>query len=142
MKDLATVGFPAIALVGREIRQCLMVSDAAAKPAGYRIFRHGFEDFWHSRLAEIFLREYIGSDLTPGLGHHDIVEAKDDRAIAIANLRANRLKPKLRKRIAISRSIEGCEFHFIPLSVIVPNHRNEYYSLWGRLVNKLRLENF
>ena len=40
----------------------------------------------HARLAEILLRQHVGGDLRPEVGHLDVIETEDDRAVRVLDL--------------------------------------------------------
>jgi hypothetical protein len=46
----------------------------------------------NARFAEIFLRENVNGDLTPGRRNFDLVEGEDDRAVGIADFASDLVK--------------------------------------------------
>src|SRR4051812_45932668 len=63
-----------------------VIGDRAPQEGGDRILLDLLDADGDARLAEIFLRQDVGSDLRPEFRHLDIVELEDDRAVRVADL--------------------------------------------------------
>ena len=73
-----------------------VVGDAAPQPGGNGLLLDLFQARGHARLTEIFLRQNVGGDLRPLLGHFHIVGVEDNRAVRIADFAHGEAKSDVR----------------------------------------------
>src|SRR6185312_11974331 len=87
-----------IALALRQRGECGLVGDAAPQPGRNGFLLDLLAARRHAGLAEIFLRQHVGGDLRPLLGHLDVVGMEDDGAVRIADFARGEAKHDVRIR--------------------------------------------
>ncbi len=70
----------------RQRRKRLGVGGRAPEPGGDGLLLDLFQPCRNAGLAEIFLRQHVGSDLRPGNRHLDVVGTEHHRSVRVANL--------------------------------------------------------
>ncbi|MPL92618.1 hypothetical protein SDC9_38730 [bioreactor metagenome] len=80
-------GFAHNALIFRQVLKRLGVGDRAPQELGHALLAHLLQRRGNARLAEVFLREHVGGNLAPALGHLDAVVVEHDLAVRVANFR-------------------------------------------------------
>ena len=63
-----------------------VVGDGAPQEGGDGLFLDLLQRGGHAGFAEILLRQHVGGDLRPEVGHFDVVETEHDGAIGIPDL--------------------------------------------------------
>ena len=96
VEHLLAGGFADEALFLRQRGERLFVGDAAPQPGGNGLLLDLFQARGHARLTEIFLRQNVGGDLRPLLGHFHIVGVEDNRAVRIADFAHGEAKSDVR----------------------------------------------
>ena len=86
VEHLPGAGLAAVALVGRQRRQGLLVGRGAPQPFRHVTFGDLDQMARYAGATEILLGEHIGRDLRPLGRHVDVGLAEDDRAVRIADL--------------------------------------------------------
>ena len=86
IEHLAGVGLAAEALFLGELGERALVGDRPPRPGGDLRLLDLLQAAGDAGLAEILLREDVGGDLAPVLGHEEAVEAEDDRAVGVLDL--------------------------------------------------------
>ncbi len=90
VEDLLRGGLADPALLLGQLLQRLVVGRRAPQPRRNGILLDALQPRRHAGLAEILLREDVGGHLAPGIRNLDALQAEDDRAVGIANLRGRR----------------------------------------------------
>ena len=87
VKNLAGVGFAAVTFFLREFGERCLVRHGAPQPRGNLGFFRLLQAAGDAGLAEVFLRQNIGGDLTEVLGDIEAVKAEDNGAVGILDFR-------------------------------------------------------
>ena len=96
IKDLRGGHLAAKALVGGQLGQRRLVGHGAPQERGNVVLLNPLQRCGHASFTEIFLRQYVASDLAPCRGHVDAVERKHHRAVRIADFVLGLAKLKAR----------------------------------------------
>ena len=93
--DLTRVRLARAALIGRQVRERALVGLTPPQPLGHALLGDGAQASGDARLAEVLLRQDVGRDLTPAVGHEDVLIQEDDRAVRVTDLALPSLKREL-----------------------------------------------
>ncbi len=87
VEDLPRRGLADGALGLRQLGELRLVRDRAPQERRHALLAHLLERRRHAGLAEVLLRQNVGGDLTPRLGHLDVLQREHHRPVRVADLR-------------------------------------------------------
>ncbi len=90
VKHLPGISLGAIALIGGQGGQLLLVRFLPPQPRWHPFFLHRLERSGDTRLAEVFLGKDVNRHLRPGVWHHHVLSEEDHAAVGVADPRGAR----------------------------------------------------